>query len=287
LVTDLEGRPLAEAEGPAALVDPRRPEDSVAVVNGVARDALAAAGRSIPARALWAGVAGAGGDAVQRLLAERMRASGIAERLCVGSDADAAFHDAFADGPGILVISGTGSVVLGRGPDGRRAQVGGWGALLGDEGSGYAIGMAALRAVARGVDGRSAETSMTRPVLDRLGLDAPEALIGWVAGAKKSDVAGLVGIVEDAAAAGDAAASAIVDGAVESLVAHVLTAVRRLGPWPGRPPVALSGGLLSPSGPLRRRTMAALAGIVCQPLDREVSGVRGAATLARELCGAG
>ena len=154
---------------------------------------------------------------------------------------------------------------------------------MGDEGSGYAIGMGALRAIVRGVDGRSMATSMKETVLERLELDRPEDLIGWVARSKKGDVAGLVPIVCQAADMGDPVAVTIVEGAIEDLTGHVLTVVRRLGPWSGRPRVAVSGGLLGEGGPLRERTCAALAGLLCHPSDRIVDAARGAAGLAAGL----
>jgi N-acetylglucosamine kinase-like BadF-type ATPase len=283
LLARVDGEELVRSVGGPALVDPNHPEASVDAVVAVCRKAAAAAGVELPITALWAGIAGAGDAGIRELLAAELGRRGLAERVGVGTDADVAYHDAFGDAPGILLIAGTGSVAMGRGEDGASATVGGWGVLLGDEGSGFAIGMAALRATVRGVDGRSMSTSMKEAVLGRLGLDRPEELVAWVARADKSDVAGLVPMVCRAADGGDAVASAIVEGAIEDLTSHVLTVVRRLGPWSGRPHVAVSGGLLGESGPLRDRTRAALAGLLCQPIDRLVDPARGAARLAARL----
>ena len=82
----------------------------------------------------------------------------------VTTDIEIALTAAFGDGPGIVVVAGTGSVVLGRDPEGRMLRRGGYGWQMGDEGSGYAIGRAALGAVSRAHDGRSPETAIT-PVL--------------------------------------------------------------------------------------------------------------------------
>lgn len=285
LLARVDGEELARSVGAPALVDPNRPEASADAIASVCREAAEAAGVELPVTALWAGVAGAGGARVRETLVAELGRRGLAERLEVGSDADVAYHDAFGDAPGILLIAGTGSVALGRGEDGSSATVGGWGVLLGDEGSGFAIGMAALRSIVRGVDGRGMSTSMREAVLGRLGLDRPEELVAWVARAGKSDVAGLVPMVCRAADGGDAVASTIVEGAIEDLTGHVLTVVRRLGPWSGRPRVAVSGGLLGESGPLRDRTRAALAGLSCRPSDCLVDPARGAARLAARLVG--
>ncbi len=68
------------------------------------------------------------------------------------------------DGWGVAVVAGTGSMAFARAADGRTARAGGWGPLLGDEGSGYAIALAGLRAAARAADGRAPAT----PLTDRL-----------------------------------------------------------------------------------------------------------------------
>jgi glucosamine kinase len=142
------------------------------------------------------------------------------------------------------------------------------------------MGMAALRALVRGEDGRSMATGLRTPILDALGVNPPEDLIAWIATANKAEVAALVPIVCGQAKAGDEVAVTIVENAVEDLAAHVLTVVKRLGPWPGRPAVALAGGLIDEGGPLRQRVSIAIGGLLCQARDRVVDAARGAADLA-------
>lgn len=81
---------------------------------------------------------------------------------------------------GIIVVAGTGSIAYGINKQGNDARAGGWGHILGDEGSGYAIGLKALRAVCRAHDGRGTETILMELVLKTLALNTPEDLIGWV-----------------------------------------------------------------------------------------------------------
>jgi len=91
------------------------------------------------------GIAGATIDAVREWLSRELGKSLGGDFLIVGDDEialDAAFHG----GPGILIIAGTGSNILGRGADGAIYHAGGWGPALGDEGSGFWIGQEALRA---------------------------------------------------------------------------------------------------------------------------------------------
>lgn len=104
-----------------------------------------------------AGVAGAGRREEQVALAEQLSASlqdlAPSVRVDVVHDALIALDTAFDAGSGLVVIVGTGSVCIGRTHDGSLEQAGGWGHLLGDPGSGYALGRAGLRAVAEAFEG--------------------------------------------------------------------------------------------------------------------------------------
>src|SRR5271163_3500840 len=91
------------------------------------------------------GLAGLSIEAV-REWAEREISSVVGGNLLLAGDEEIALDGAFRGGPGILIIAGTGSNVLGRAADGTMYQAGGWGPALGDEGSGFWIGQEALRA---------------------------------------------------------------------------------------------------------------------------------------------
>jgi glucosamine kinase len=179
LVTDLEGRTRGRATAGAAL---GRPSEPVAVVPGLlalTRSAVEDAGAELPVAALCCALAGVGRERERDLVERALAGAGVAQRVRVVTDAEAALHDAFRDGPGIVLIAGTGSVAWGRGPDGRVARAGGWGALLGDEGSGYALGLGALRAVLRAHDGRARPTTLTGAVLRETGLNEAAELVRW------------------------------------------------------------------------------------------------------------
>ena len=85
------------------------------------------------------------------------------------TDARIALEGAFGGGAGIVLIAGTGSNVIGKLPAGDVVSVGGWGRTLGDEGSGYAIGLDAARAVAREIDGRGNAPRLRALLADRFG----------------------------------------------------------------------------------------------------------------------
>ena len=100
--------------------------------------------------------------------------------VVIANDAELVLAAGTPDGWGIALISGTGSIVFGRSPHGEMARAGGWGHILGDEGSGYAIGVEALRAVMRAFDGRGPATALTDAVLLHWSLKTPPDLVGRV-----------------------------------------------------------------------------------------------------------
>ncbi len=126
-------------------------------------DRLAAAVTDAGAAAAGFGLAGLrSAEHARELTAELARRTGA--RVAVGDDTDAALAGAFAGGPGVVVIAGTGSGAAGRDAAGRTARVGGHGFLLGDEGGGYWIGREAVRAALRGADGTGPPTALTELV---------------------------------------------------------------------------------------------------------------------------
>jgi N-acetylglucosamine kinase-like BadF-type ATPase len=149
-----------------------------------------------------------------------------------------------AGAPALALICGTGSIVYGRAVSGQMLRAGGWGYLFGDEGSGYAIGASALRAVMRAEDGRGAPTLLTRLVLARRGLENPAELVRNIYGAEspRAEIAGLADLVEQAAAEDDVQALAILDEAALALARTVQAVYRKLGQIPI--PLALTGSVI-------------------------------------------
>ena len=281
VVLDGEGRELARSQGGAALADPHHPQHAAAALASTARAAAAEAGLALPCTALWAGIAGAGRETVRSSVEMELERLGVARQVRVGNDADAAFHAAFGEGMGILLVAGTGSVAWGRNQEGREGRVGGWGTLLGDEGSGYAIGLESLRRVARTADGRGVETQLLEAILDHLGLASAEELITWTSQAEKARVAALVPVVLESSRRGDAVAGEILVKAVEELVGHVLTILANLGPWSFPPQVALAGGLLRQGSMLRRAVEVALSEHHLKVIPGDPDAALGAARRAR------
>ena len=275
-----DGEPCGRASVGGAVASTVRPEEAADAVRHAARAAAEAAGVTLPGTALWAGLAGAGHEdarqAVERLLDDGTRAQSVA----VGTDVEAAFRDAFPEGPGVLLIAGTGSIAWFRGSDGRVGRVGGRGRDLGDEGSGFWLGREGLRLVLRAADGRAAPTALSDALTAAAGVTGPDDLVPWTERVGKREVAALAPIVAETAERGDPGAGALVDEAVQELVGHVRAASRADAPG-----VVLWGGLVAGDGPLRSRLVRALEAERFAVLDRPVDPVLGAAMLARRLVG--
>lgn len=257
VVTDAEGRELARVEGGPGLVRSTDPAAGASALADLTERLLRAAGLAPPATAICCALAGAGRAEDQMTIAAALQREAITERIRVVTDAEAAFHDAFGEGPGILLIAGTGSIALGRNR-GEIERTGGWGTLLGDEGSGYAIGLAALRAAVHAADRRGPETSLLPIILEHLELASPNQLIHWTNVAAKRDIAALAPLVLGAAEEGDFPSIEIVECAARDLSFHVAAIQDRLGPWDDHPKLALTGGLIEPGGPMRELFSQAL-----------------------------
>lgn len=163
--------------------------------------------------------------------------------VLVENDVVAAYLGALGPHPGILVQAGTGSLVLGACDD-RTVRLDGWGHLVGDRGSGFALGRAGLRAAYASLDGTGPPTALTEALI---GAD-PEQVIRdlYASPAQLRDVAACAPIVLRAAADGDAVAQDAVTEVASALVALILAAGRRLGdPCLARLPVARTGGLFA------------------------------------------
>ena len=280
VVLDERGVEIGRAEGLGSVVTQEAPEDAVRSVSEAVRSAVDRTGLALPGAVLWAGLAGAGREEARRSVSDALASTGLADRVHVGTDAEATFQDAFGDGPGILLIAGTGSIVWGCGNEGVWVRVGGWGQHIGDEGSGYAIGVAALQHVLRARDGRDPPTRMTEHVLEQCGVGDAAHLVEWIGSASKGEVAALVPIVAEAAARLDSAAVSILESAVAELESHVSSVLERTGPWEAPAPLVVWGGLLAEGGALRSATLQALERYPVSVSDVELDPPHGAATLA-------
>jgi N-acetylglucosamine kinase-like BadF-type ATPase len=181
---------------------------------------------------------------------------------------------------GILLLAGTGSLAYGVNAAGQSALVGGWGYLMGDEGSGYWLGSQALRAVVRMVDRRGQRTTLYDAVLNTLNVSDPLDLIPWLYGEspRVREVARLAPLVLDCAAQGDSLARDLVETGARELALAVRAVVHQLALHGQQP--AFTGSLLNAPNPLSMR-VCQLLGMPAIPVPH-YTPVIGAALLARD-----
>jgi len=171
---------------------------------------------------------------------------GILQKTVIVNDAVIALMGGALTDHGVIVISGTGSIIFGMDKQGSVDRVGGWGHVLDDEGSGYKIGSDGLRLIMRAHDGRHQPTKVTQLVLRALNLEKPESLVVWSAqeGVKKPVVAGLAAHVFEAYRLGDPGAEEIVKHHSAELALGVEIVVKRMQ-LPATTNVVLCGGVFS------------------------------------------
>lgn len=165
------------------------------------------------------GIAGAAAGSMQRALTDLVKLDLNTEKpvsIRLTDDATIAHEAAFEGRPGILFVLGTGSTILIRTHEDDFIRLGGWGYLLGDEGSGYSIGRAGLRAVAASIDA-SKPTALTTRAASELAVKTRDELLEKVYGSDYS-LASFAPAVLEEAGRGDAEAGAIVETEIRKLV---------------------------------------------------------------------
>src|SRR5689334_24102954 len=137
-LADESGEIVAEGRGPGANLPASGELEVEKVLHGVMEMALA--NRSIVPSAICLGIAGVDREDQLRTVQAIMRRISRESRALVVNDALIALVAGAGNSPGIVVISGTGSIVYGRNARNEAARAGGWGPIIGDEGSGFWMG---------------------------------------------------------------------------------------------------------------------------------------------------
>jgi N-acetylglucosamine kinase-like BadF-type ATPase len=205
----------------------------------------AIAGHERPA-AIVVGAAGAGRPRVAETIDHALRDLFPRARIAVGDDAPIALRAAIPAGPGIVLVAGTGSVAYAEHAH-RRARIGGAGYLLGDEGSAFAIGLAAIRLYARTLDGRANGDETTGLVARALDAPDRDALLAAVYDEPlvPARVAALAPSIIAFAGKGNRASTKIVQTAAQELADLVRAAARAVDLTDHNPRIALAGGLFA------------------------------------------
>ena len=193
--------------------------------------------------ALGIGVAGAGRDADLEAMRREIGPMEMVESSWLTNDGAIAVLGAHGGKPGVVLIAGTGSIAYGLRQDLSMVRSGGWGSILGDEGSGYWIGLQALKAFARSLEGRDEPTVLTQLIRNRFGITDPGELLPVVfkPDLGRKEVAALAPEVIEAMIRGDRMALRIIHTGLGELVLLVQSVRKNLGFTPKT--VAVSGGL--------------------------------------------
>jgi N-acetylglucosamine kinase-like BadF-type ATPase len=200
--------------------------------------------------AAFIALGGVGREAVRRQAADMVREV-LQCRFEVRGDMEAALEAAFKGGAGVVVVSGTGSIVLGRNARGLLSRAGGWGPVISDEGSGYWIGQRAVAETIRTVD--SGRTSiLVERVRAEWNAASFDELIVMANAQSRPNFAALFPVVLACAQEGDAMAKELLTEAAVELAKLTRNVIRRL--WPGREGVriAMTGGVFKNSAAVRQ-----------------------------------
>ncbi len=285
-ITDLRGTVLAETQNGPSNFQNIGIEESARNILDLIETCCHTVGCSVSEiGSVVAGLAGAGRAGDQRRICEGIQC--VAQKrglylqdLSVESDARIALEGAFRGGPGIVLISGTGSIVFAKGSKGAIHRVGGWGRLIGDEGSGYHIGREGIRAVARMIDGRGKKTAIARLVASKFGLRTQEEIIRALY-EESMDLSRVAPVVIEAAEHRDAIASNILAVGADELVEAVETILKAMRVKPSalqnKIPLVLFGGVLESvnvySREVKRKIRKHHPSIaVTLPMERPVAG---------------
>ncbi|MFN2387278.1 MAG: N-acetylglucosamine kinase [Thermoanaerobaculia bacterium] len=242
LVADETGRILGGSRGGGANLRTHGELEVEKVLHGIVEEAEAEAGSRADAVAI--GIAGADRPEDHAVLRGILRRIGFKSRVVVTNDARVAFVAGSPGRVGVALVCGTGSIAWGQNRAGEIARAGGWGWHLGDEGSGFWIGVRAIREVLRGVDGRAPRTSLEQPLFDHFGIAEPGQILHAVYDEEfpRHHVSLFAVRVEEAALAGDAVAARTLRSAAEELALAARSVIGRLRLEEDAYDVILSGG---------------------------------------------
>lgn len=203
------------------------------------------------------GAAGISNEMVSGLIRETAEITGLPAKLMLKGDHEIALFGAMSGNPGCILVAGTGSICTGINREGKVSRTGGWGHLIDDVGSAYALGRDALSAAVRAEDGRREPTILTEMILEHWSITDLKQLIAKVYETKdKSKIASLSVVVERAGQKKDPVALSILQKNARDLTELVCAVYQQLKNE--ELPLAISGGLLVNDTLLRKEFLSCL-----------------------------
>jgi N-acetylglucosamine kinase-like BadF-type ATPase len=280
------GKEIARSTGGPANLQQRGTDNAVDVVKGIVDELIASAPVPRPQLiSIVAGLAGAGRKEIREQAEAKLKAVFPDIPVKVKTDADVALEGAFAGDAGIVLVAGTGSICFGRNPAGQSARAGGWGHLLGDEGSATWVVLEALKAALQVHDGRLPGGDLKNVLASNLGVQDISEIVPQIYRGKLSvpKIAGLAKVVFDLSE-DDHVARQIVLRAARELGRLVVAVARKLQMENNTVKVALVGGVFNNKkkliAPLRDEITRVCPDVVF--LDPAMDPAMGAAHMAQK-----
>lgn len=205
-------------------------------------------------RGLVAGTAGEDNPDTVNFITEHIRKNGYTGNLKIAGDQETALEGALDGECGAILIAGTGSICYGKNSEGKEFRTGGFGYIVDDEGSGFAIGRDILIAVTRVFDGRCKKTILKDMVFEQLNIYKPSELLSWLYSSHtpKNQIADLAPLLNKAIEGNDTVAKKIAGNAAKGLSDLAVTAWRSSGMTAGS--IAFLGGVFTHSEYIRNGT---------------------------------
>lgn len=243
VIGDESGHLLAVAKGSSGNLTAISTEQLYTLLNELINQLLKKTGSVLTdVKLVFAAMAGADRQAEQQKVYDAFKQSPVLEKLKIQSDIHAALAAGTWGREGTLLIAGTGAIIFGY-EQRNTFRVGGWGYLLGDEGSGYHLGKLAIRSVLEAHDGKASLKPFQEKILTHFNVLSPDQLITKIYGSPNpvTAISSVSRIVLDAIEENQLAKS-IVGAAQEALIELIENAYSRID---RRKPVVLHGGLFS------------------------------------------
>jgi N-acetylglucosamine kinase-like BadF-type ATPase len=294
VIADRDGRVLGRGLGPACNhhrvgIDAARDALSTAIEGALTQvanegatnpDGTSSWVKSGRIAAASFGLSGVDGPQDEALFSSWLRSLGCDFPFVVGNDSDLVLGGGTPDGWGVALISDTGSICVGRSREGTTQRVGGWGHVLGDEGSGYHVATEALKLAMHSADSRGGSAGLLKAALAHWDVSRPQDLIRVAYGSetRADDIAGFATRVLDLATRSDPDALGVVDRAATALALQVDTVIRELRL--DLPPLALGGTMMRVT--FRKAILERIKSPL-GPVEVVVDAARGAVMIARRL----
>ena len=235
-------------------------------------------------KGLVIGFAGISNQASTKFIESTLKQQGYSGKLYLTGDHEIALAGAI-NGHGAILIAGTGSICFGRDKNGKSFRCGGYGHLIDDEGSGYAIGRDILTAVTHAYDGRAPETCLTEAVYNQLDVIDQREIITWLHSPEtgKKQIAALAPLLIPALERNDEAAKKIAQKAVKALTHLAVSACNKANVKNGE--IALLGSIFTYYNFIKEQVTASIKAELPQIkiTEPQYSAAQGAASLARKL----